>query len=221
MKFFARAKQMKSQLLSVGNSLADDELAFSLLNGLSAEYKTLRTVLSATENRLHLDELLPKLLVLEIETNKPAPEQVVCGKTQLALGRPQGGKDAHQQQPISLKKIGKCHHCSKTGHLKKGCWMKLRSVSVRSKALAPHDGSGRMAMAGEPKAMWPVQPNRQLREKLGSLTQELQDIRQAARQANMSNMRPGPPETLVTFGNGSKASVGAVGDACCAENSWL
>ena len=64
-KFFTRAKHLKSQLLSVGTTLADNELALSVLNGLPAEYKTLGTVLTATENMLNLDELLPELMVVE------------------------------------------------------------------------------------------------------------------------------------------------------------
>ena len=54
--------------------LSYGELALSVINGLPAEYKTLRTVITATENRLNLDELQPKLLVVENENGKPVPE---------------------------------------------------------------------------------------------------------------------------------------------------
>ena len=170
-KFFARAKHLKSQLLSVGTTLADDELALSVLNGLPAEYKTLRTVLTATESSLNLDDLLPKLLVVENENDKPVPE------SKAYVARPGNGQASRRQGGSSgqkPKEIRKCHHniVARLGISRKTAG----SVSVRSRAPAAHKARGRMAMAGEHKAMWPVQPYRQLREKLGSLTQELQDI---------------------------------------------
>ena len=99
-----------------GTLQVDDELALVVLNGLPAEYKTLLTVLTAAESRLKLDELVPKLLVVENEDDKPVPE------SKAYVARPGNGQASRRQGGSSgqkRKEIRKCHHCGKTGHLKK------------------------------------------------------------------------------------------------------
>ena len=97
----------------------------------------------------------------------------------LAMGKPQGGKEAHQARSQEPEEIN-CEFASAATVARLGISRKAAgSVRVRSEALAAHKATGRMAMAGVPnwlKTMWSVQPYRQLREKLGSLNAELKDI---------------------------------------------
>ena len=124
-KYFARAKYLKSQLLSVGSTLDENELCLSVLNGLPMEYETLCTVLATTDTELTLDDLLPKLLVVENKAGRSASE----GKA-LFLGKPGAGSQQRRQGSGTPKRTGKetrkCHHCDKPGHLKKDCWQRQR-----------------------------------------------------------------------------------------------
>ena len=201
-KYFARAKHLKSQLLSVGSTLADDELALSVLNGLPAEYETLCTVLATTEKDLKLDELLPKLLVVENKSSKPVPES----KAYVARpGTRQFQKGQNAGSGKKPKETRKCHHCGKVGHIKKDCWKRQREEqgagSSNGQKPRGQGAQGNVACAV-------VQTNESEAWVLDSGASR----HIAMSQSGMTNVRPAPPETSITFGNGSKASVEAVED---------
>ncbi|GAB4815375.1 hypothetical protein N2152v2_002421 [Parachlorella kessleri] len=61
-KYVARAKEIQNQLRAAGYEVADQEVAWALLAGLSQAYETVVTVLetSSTED-VKLDDILPKL----------------------------------------------------------------------------------------------------------------------------------------------------------------
>jgi hypothetical protein len=57
----SRARDVFSELKALGESVKDDELAFNVLNGLRAEFETIRTILLASDQSLRLEAILPKL----------------------------------------------------------------------------------------------------------------------------------------------------------------
>src|SRR6476469_8289212 len=59
--YASRARDVFSELKALGESVKDDELAFNVLNGLRAEFETIRTILLASDKSLRLEAILPKL----------------------------------------------------------------------------------------------------------------------------------------------------------------
>ena len=114
LKYFARAKHLRAQLLSVGTTLPDDELTLSVLGGLPGEYETLCTVLMASDRIATLDELLPKLMVVENKTSRPASDNkaLVAKPGNVSGSRFQG---ASQGKRGGAKEARKCHYCGKQG----------------------------------------------------------------------------------------------------------
>jgi hypothetical protein len=55
--YASRARELKA----LGESVKDDELAFNVLNGLRAEFETIRTIFLALDQSLRLEAILPKL----------------------------------------------------------------------------------------------------------------------------------------------------------------
>ena len=146
-KYFARAKHLKSQLLSVGTSVEEDELCLSVLNGLPEEYATLTTVLITSEKALSMQDMLASLLVVENKVTKPVSESKAYvarqGGGSAGKGQSTGGS---KQTP---KETRKCHHCGKTGHLKKDCWKRQREASgasLRWQALRPAGSRPRLCL---------------------------------------------------------------------------
>ena len=204
-KYFSRAKHLKSQLLSVGTTVPDDELALSVLNGLPAEYQTLRTVLTASDDDMSLDELMPKLLVVENEDSKPVPESKAF-VARPGMGHANKGRTGASGK--SPKETRKCHFCGKPGHLKKDCWKRQReeqgagsSQGQRSSRDHGRGAQGNVACAA-------------IRTNMGEawVLDSGASRHIAMSRAGMSNLRPVSADTSITFGNGSKASVEAVED---------
>jgi hypothetical protein len=59
--YASRARDLYSVLKALGESVKDDELAFNVLNGLRAEFETIRTIVLASDQSLKLEAILPKL----------------------------------------------------------------------------------------------------------------------------------------------------------------
>jgi hypothetical protein len=59
--YASRARDVFSEFKALGESVKDDELAFNVLNGLRAEFETIRTILLALDQSLKLEAILPKL----------------------------------------------------------------------------------------------------------------------------------------------------------------
>jgi hypothetical protein len=59
--YASQARDVFSKLKALGESVKDDELAFNVLNGLRAEFETIRTILLASDQSLKLEAILPKL----------------------------------------------------------------------------------------------------------------------------------------------------------------
>ena len=61
----ARVQDLKAQLEAVGDTVTDQEAAVPFLCGLPPAYDMIRTVLTAADKPLTIDEMVPKLLPVE------------------------------------------------------------------------------------------------------------------------------------------------------------
>ena len=208
-KYFARAKHLKAQLLSVDTAMDEQEMCLSVLNGLPEEYSILSTVLSASDKELTLQDMLARLLIMENKVSRPAAE------SKAYVARPGGAPAARGQSRGSGpsrpagKETRKCHHCGKPGHPKKDCWKRQREEQgsndrpqgQRAQSPGWRGTQGNVActasLEGQGQA-W--------------LLDSGASSRIAMSQTGMSNLRPAEANRYNTFGNGAQAKVEALGD---------
>ncbi|GAB4815377.1 hypothetical protein N2152v2_002423 [Parachlorella kessleri] len=117
-KYVARAKEIQNQLRAAGYEVADQEVAWALLAGLSQAYETVVTVLetSSTED-VKLDDILPKLMSVEQRmyiTKSPGPSEAALAA---AAKRRNGFGGVHGQRMEQRT----CHACGQVGHIAKFC----------------------------------------------------------------------------------------------------
>ena len=156
-KYFARAKHLKAQLISVGTAMDEQEMCLSVLNGLPEEYSILSTVLSASDKELTLQDMLARLLMVENKVSRPAAESKAYvarpGGAPTAKGQSRGSgldhRDLPGRKPESVITAASLATSRRTAG----------SASGRSKAPTTDlKVSGLKAQAGEGhKATWPVQ----------------------------------------------------------------
>jgi hypothetical protein len=61
-KYIARTRSLASELKSAGKPVSEDDLAINVLNGLTSEYTTLRTILPNGNEELKLSVIQSKLI---------------------------------------------------------------------------------------------------------------------------------------------------------------
>lgn len=64
-KYVARARDLYRDLVAAGVEMKPEDLGWQVLVGLPSAFATLRTILSASETMLTVEEMLPKLVVHE------------------------------------------------------------------------------------------------------------------------------------------------------------
>lgn len=64
-KYLDRARTLWSELQAAGHDIKSTDVVLHVLNGLPKEYETIVTYLESQETELELDQLLPRLLVVE------------------------------------------------------------------------------------------------------------------------------------------------------------
>ncbi|PRW60221.1 hypothetical protein C2E21_1152 [Chlorella sorokiniana] len=63
--YAARAKTIQTQLTTAGDTASDQDVALQFLAGLPPAYGVINTVLTAGDQPLKIDTMLPKLLPVE------------------------------------------------------------------------------------------------------------------------------------------------------------
>ncbi|KAK9822062.1 hypothetical protein WJX74_004518 [Apatococcus lobatus] len=213
--YLARAKHLRAQLKSVGTDLKEDELCLSVLNGLPAEYETVATVLTTSDVELTLDAMLTKLLVYESRgsrSSSSSDSKAFVARPSSTSSRSNHGGGGGGGPRQASKEMRKCHHCGKPGHLKKDCWQRRKEEEQESHGRARgqgHGGHGHTFRGGQGNvACAAIQDGQGQAWILDSGASR--HITHSS--AGMRNLRPMREDIFITFGNGSKARVEAVGD---------
>jgi hypothetical protein len=147
--YFSRARTLWTNLKVAGHTLAESEVVYSALNGLTPEYDTAVEIITTTsKDELKLDAVLIQLLPTEAKHHKNESSD----GTQALYARGNQGRASHQGYGGSKKpggnnftkkpgnqgqKKGKCFYCGKPGHYEADC----RKKAAEQKASAAHTAS--------------------------------------------------------------------------------
>ena len=115
-KFVARAKMLRDNLLAAGQDIKSSEIAWAVLNGLPDAYKPIVTVLTASDNELEIDSVLPKLMMAEASV---LPE--IQHDNAVALSATSARKPTRT-----------CYYCGKEGHVKANCFKRQRDEELKT-----------------------------------------------------------------------------------------
>lgn len=125
-KYLSRATAIRDKLQAVGQPTDDNDVVQSILAGLPDEYNMLVAILSVADHLPKLDELLPKLLIVEQgATSNGAPAYVST------VPRP----------PPRANREKFCFYCKKKGHIISECRKKAASDKRRAAAGRPVAGA--------------------------------------------------------------------------------
>ena len=134
--YAARAKDIQTQLFSAGDEVKDQEVAMQFLAGLPPAYGMITTVLTAGEQELKIDTMLPKLLHVEQlthSTERPS-EAALFAKPRNGFGGARGTSTGSRGNNSNNGKHGegrRCYYCGKQGHFKHECLKKKRDDARR------------------------------------------------------------------------------------------
>ena len=126
-KYVARAKEIQSQLRAAGHTVADQDLAFSVLAGLPASYNTISTVLTNSDRELKIDEILPKLQQQEqMMQPESDAEAALIAKRRGSFGKKATSHFGYNKPMEKQNETRKCAYCKRVGHLIANCWQRKR-----------------------------------------------------------------------------------------------
>lgn len=152
-KYIARTRALASELKGAGKPVDEDDLAINVLNGLTGEFKTLRTILLNGTEELKLSVIQSKLIeheqALSFDEEKEEEEKNTSmaftakhqnfRKSNGANGKEYGeracfgcGKPGHIQK--RCRTTGpECYKCGKRGHIERECKVEERGNSFCGK----------------------------------------------------------------------------------------
>ena len=204
MKYVPRAKHLLSQLKAAGTTMEEDELCLSVLNGLPGEFDMITTVLTVGDKVLTLEDTLA-LLVETSHQKSTSGSKAYVARPAAPAAAYKGQKGAGTKQKSN--EIRKCHHCGKPGHLQADCWQKQREEGASG---SRHQGQGFKRNQGNQGNLaataYQICAGQAWTLDSGASTHITQS------QQGMSNLRAAPADLHITFGNGTRAKVEAVGD---------
>ncbi|GAQ88504.1 hypothetical protein KFL_004340110 [Klebsormidium nitens] len=133
-----RARDLERELVSAGSDVKPDDLAMSVLSGLSKEYGTVVTVLMysdkpVTEGAMARGERLRWLATSVVSWGTSS------GSARRGLKGPQGSKESGKPK---FRKGRECYGCGSTNHILKDCPKGGGSGSNRGAAFMAGDGVG-------------------------------------------------------------------------------
>jgi len=94
-KYVSRAKDIRDELVASGYAVRDDELVLAVLGGLPQGYEMVATMLEGEEDEQDLDDVLPRLLLVEqrlqrgsekVADNRQQSKAFVAGASHKAQG---------------------------------------------------------------------------------------------------------------------------------------
>ena len=138
-KYVARARDLYRDLVAAGVEMKPQDLGWQVLVGLPSAFATLRTILSASETMLTVEEMLPKLVVHEqmLEGAGKEEDSEVSTAVAYAAGNKGLSGKSHEKKGSSgprgeghgVKKDLKCFKCLKMGHVMKDCRGKITCLT--------------------------------------------------------------------------------------------
>lgn len=198
-KYAARAKDIQTQLQAVGEEAKDQETALQFLAGLPPAYDMITTVLTAGNDELTIDKVLPKLLSVEQMATQPSrpTEAALFAKPGWKHSRISSGKPRDNRS---------CFYCGKKGHLARDCKKKKRDETT-SWSTGPPNNQHRGALAFTARSA-PTNDTKVIRWVLDT---------GASRHITMDenillNARPMEDNITITFGNGGTGKATAIGE---------
>ena len=135
--YFARAKQLQSDLAGVGSFVPDAELAYVVLAGLSSRYQMEATALTMQDGELSFPRVEAKLLAAETmqkNANRSEDSMALYGAVSRNSGPSTSYSAGQPQNPSKSqgsRSSAKCIFCDKSGHLVQHC-RKLQAYKQQS-----------------------------------------------------------------------------------------
>ena len=232
--YVGRAAELRSSLAAGGYELSDLDFSLSILSGLPADYKMIKTVIENTEPLPSSDTIISKLFTEETKLGAPAASGE---KAFLTKGKPfrSGGGGGARPPPASnsparfikpANAVNKadleCHYCHKKGHFIADCHKRKAAEARKSSGHSytprggnPPEGSSTrevawMAIMGDDDA-----PNTVNKWYLDSgserhITNHLPHL-----------MNPRPSTAVIVVGNGAEVEAVAEGNVLLLESDYL
>lgn len=193
-KYAARTKDLQTQLRTAGEDVKDQEAALQFLAGLPPAYDMISTVLTAGDNELAIDTVLPKLL--SVEQMAAQPER----PSEAALFAKPGG----QQGGGKPRSDRTCFYCGKKGHIARECKKKKRNEAHGNTGQRNYQQSA-LAFTALPA---PTSSSKAMRWVLdtGASRHITWD------ESILLNARPMMDNVTITFGNGATGKATAIGE---------
>ncbi|KAI7839206.1 hypothetical protein COHA_007019 [Chlorella ohadii] len=121
--YAARAKDLQTQLRSAGDQVRDQEVALQFLAGLPPAYGMINTVLTAGDQELKIDGMLPKLL------QRPSEAALMARPNKSFNGNGNGNGNRSYDNG---KKSKICYYCGTPGHFKHECPKRQQDLEQKS-----------------------------------------------------------------------------------------
>ena len=234
--YAARAKEIQTQLSTAGDAAADQDVAMQFLAGLPPAYGMISTVLTASDQPLKIDTMLPKLLQVEqqMQPSERPSEAALLAKRRTSFGkgnsygsrrrfssgfsngnsRGNGGSYSHRchnggpHSGNSDKRGRICFYCGKAGHYAEECRIKKQDMERNgSRGQSLHSQFGAIALSAH-DAPTTAPSGTSMRWVLD--TGASRHI--TANSSILSNMRPTAEDITITFGNGGTGKAIATGE---------
>lgn len=206
--YAARAKDLQTQLRSAGDEVKDQEMAIQFLAGLPPAYGMISTVLTAGDQALKIDDMLPKLLQVEqlAQTERPS-EAALLAKPSGGYGSARGnGSRGNNNGSFSKQhsETRKCHYCGKKGHLIGDCMRRKREERSGQSQRSQYGAIALTASTAAPPANG-MQRTRWVLDTGASR-------HMTADRSILLNARQPNGDITITFGNGGIGKATAVGE---------
>lgn len=211
--YAARARDIQTQLRSAGEEVRDQEVAMQFLAGLPPAYGMISTVLTAGDQELKIETMLPKLLQVEQLAQPPErpSEAALFAKPGSGFGEGRGtgsrggnGFSGKEQRTEERK----CFYCGKKGHIKRDCNKRKRDQAS--------SGSGGRHQPGQYSAIALTASTASAPTSGGQPTRWVLDTGASRHltsdQSILLNARPVDEDITITFGNGGTGKATAVGE---------
>ena len=216
-KYVARAKGLRNELVIAGYNITKEEVAASIKAGLPSRFDVLATILETSQDTIDLDTLLARFTVEQRTSSTPPNDVTYAANHNLRLqptasqpsartnlprynSRPTGAS----RHPITDQR--QCYYCGRKGHLQRECHKRQRDAeSIPVNTQEHHAGQQRPHVAFAATALVHNEP---------WIFDSGASQRICCNFKDMRNIQPLEVEVFIAFGNAQQAKAAGLG---CAE----